>query len=266
MHGGRPLADGEGQRNAYFVGPDLGPDGYFHMIWVWRETPSAATNRDLTYARSRDLETWETSAGQAISLPMRWQTGDVVDATAPGGGLLNGQMRLGFDSRQRPMITYLKYDQAGQTQIFLARPRARGGWQSYQITQWTGSRLELDRQGSLSNNIGVSEAPRIGGDGSILVRASREGQTYEWRVDPNSHRVLAEERLNPLPPEIQAERERRDMPMFIMRPRGTASGPMAGVDWYATWHATGSNQDVARDEIPAPSTLRLHPIRRASGN
>ena len=32
----KPLADGERKRNAYFDGPILGPDGYFHLAWVWR--------------------------------------------------------------------------------------------------------------------------------------------------------------------------------------------------------------------------------------
>ena len=52
---GTPLTDGQGQRNAYPVGPVLGPDGFCHLVWVWRDTPDAATNHDLSYARSRDL-------------------------------------------------------------------------------------------------------------------------------------------------------------------------------------------------------------------
>ena len=31
-----PLTDGGGQMNAYFTGPVRGPDGYFHLAWVWR--------------------------------------------------------------------------------------------------------------------------------------------------------------------------------------------------------------------------------------
>ena len=55
---GTPLTDGQGQRNAYPLGPVLGPDGFYHLVWVWRDTPDAATNHDLSYARSRDLVTW----------------------------------------------------------------------------------------------------------------------------------------------------------------------------------------------------------------
>ncbi len=41
-------------------GPVRGPDGLFHVVWVWRDTPDRATNHHLSYARSRDLQRWET--------------------------------------------------------------------------------------------------------------------------------------------------------------------------------------------------------------
>ena len=63
-----PLVDGEGRGNAYFVGPTQGPDGVFHLTWVWRDTPEAATNHDLSDARSRDLVHWEKSNGAPLKL------------------------------------------------------------------------------------------------------------------------------------------------------------------------------------------------------
>ena len=49
------LTDDEGLRNAYFDGPHEGPDGGFHLAWVWRESPDAATNHALSDARSSNL-------------------------------------------------------------------------------------------------------------------------------------------------------------------------------------------------------------------
>ena len=51
-----PLLDGQGLMNAYIVGPVRGPDGWFHICWVWRDTPDCSTNHDLSHARSRDME------------------------------------------------------------------------------------------------------------------------------------------------------------------------------------------------------------------
>lgn len=55
-----PLLDGEGKCSAYSTGPRKGPDGLFHMLWMWRDTPNTGSNHTLTYARSRDLAHWET--------------------------------------------------------------------------------------------------------------------------------------------------------------------------------------------------------------
>src|SRR5262249_26296289 len=38
-----PLIDGQGLRSAYPVGPILGPDGWYHLVWTWRDTPDAST-------------------------------------------------------------------------------------------------------------------------------------------------------------------------------------------------------------------------------
>ena len=66
----QPLTDGQGHANAYFRGPTRGPDGYFHLVWVWRNTPACETNHDLCYARSKDLRHWETSGGKPLPLPI----------------------------------------------------------------------------------------------------------------------------------------------------------------------------------------------------
>ncbi len=262
MHGGGPLVDGEGQRNGYFQGPEQGPSGYYYLTWVWRETPSANTNHDLSFARSKDLEHWETSDGKPLSLPMTLSTSEIIEPVPVGGGILNGQHRLGFDAAKLPMISYYKYDAKGDTQIYLLRKTTKG-WKSSQVSSWKGSRLELDRQGSLANGIGVQSAPHVTADGTIRVRAIREGVTTEWRIDAKSNKVLGEITIaDTVPAAITAEQSKRDMPFHIARPSGKAIGPMAEYDWYLTWHALPPNQDIARQDIPAPSTLRLIPVSK----
>ena len=58
-----PILDGMDAMNAYARKPELGPDGFFHMVWMWRDTPDCATNHDISYARSRDLVHWEAGDG-----------------------------------------------------------------------------------------------------------------------------------------------------------------------------------------------------------
>jgi hypothetical protein len=48
------LISGKGKRNAYQRGPTLGPDGWYHLLWMWRETHHVETCNHLSYARSKD--------------------------------------------------------------------------------------------------------------------------------------------------------------------------------------------------------------------
>src|SRR5262249_53223687 len=116
-----PLIDGQGIYSAYPVGPILGPDGYYHLVWVWRDTPDAATNHDLSYIRSRDLVSWQTAGGTALALPIRFGTGPVVDPVPAMGGMINNNTKIGFDAQMRPIVAYHKYDAAGNTQLYDAR-------------------------------------------------------------------------------------------------------------------------------------------------
>ncbi|MDX9975182.1 MAG: BNR repeat-containing protein, partial [FCB group bacterium] len=65
-----PLTSGEGKCNAYSFGPVRGPDGFYHLCWVWRDTPDCATNHDVCYARSKDMRHWESAAGKPLPLPI----------------------------------------------------------------------------------------------------------------------------------------------------------------------------------------------------
>ena len=101
--------------------PDPGPDGWYHIVWVWRDTPDAATNHDISYAKSRDLVSWQRADGQAVTLPITLARGDVVDPVPAGGGMINNNTKIGFDSQNRVIVAYHKYDAAGNTQLYNAR-------------------------------------------------------------------------------------------------------------------------------------------------
>ncbi|MHC4740429.1 MAG: BNR repeat-containing protein, partial [Planctomycetota bacterium] len=131
-----PLTDGKGLMNAYIVGPVRGGDGWFHICWVWRDTPNCYTNHDLSYARSKDMVNWETAAGKAVELPMTVDTeGLIVDPVPVKGGMINGNTRIGFDSKGRVVISYHKFDEAGKTQVYNARFE-EGRWMVRQASDW----------------------------------------------------------------------------------------------------------------------------------
>ncbi|MBS1825366.1 MAG: BNR repeat-containing protein [Acidobacteria bacterium] len=245
----QPLTDGEGKSNAYFADPVLGPDGYFHLVWVWRNTPDCSTNHDLTYARSKDMAHWETSAGKPLALPIRVSSAEIVDAVPVQGGMINGNTRIGFDAKKRPVITYHKFDGKGRTQIYNARLEG-GAWKIYQSSDWD-YRWEFSGGGTIHFEIRVG-AVRVE-KGALLLEYSHDKYgSGVWRLDettlrPMETRTAAEE----FPPEW-LKPGRDGMQVRVQRGKGDGR-------YVLRWETLGPNRDRPRaGDVPAPTMLRLY--------
>lgn len=248
---GTPILDGEGRRNAYALRPLLGPDGRFHLVWMWRETPDCATNHTLSYARSRDLVHWEDSKGRTIVLPITAAKGDIIDHAKPGGGLINMTFNLGFDANKNPVVTYHRYDAHGHSQIFAARPKPGGGWDTHPITDWK-FRWAFSGGGSI--------APEV------LVGAAKPGARGTLAVDVSSHAsgdrriALDAKTLEPiglatapegvLPEELSVAPEGMEV--------NTATAHDGGKRYVLRWETLPRHRDLPRAHAPAPSELRLY--------
>lgn len=247
-----PLVDGEGQRNAYFVGPRVGPDGFFHLAWVWRETPDAETNHDLSYARSRDLVRWEKSDGSALKLPITLKSSEIVDPVPVEAGMINNNTVVGFDTRGRAMITYHKFDARGFTQIYVAR-RDSGKWTLRQISDWKEFRWDFRGRGSLHSRLFVSGVEPEGRK-HLRVRVERDGKPIDLIIDARTLERVAEKSAITL-----TERVR---PLVVV-PRGMQLNVIedAGGSGYAlAWATRPPQRDLASEDIPEPTTLHL--VRR----
>ena len=162
-----PLTDGEGLRNAYFIDAVKGPDGNYHIVWVWRETSMAETNHDLFYARTPDFKNWYAADGTRMTLPMKLSDKRLlVDPIPQNGGCLNGGQQIGFDAEGNPVIVYFKFDGNGYSQIYGARYR-NGAWKVSRLTNSTW-RWTIQGGGSLTKRISLG-APVLEPDGSITV-------------------------------------------------------------------------------------------------
>lgn len=244
-----PLTDGEGKSNAYFAGPVMGPDGYFHLVWVWRNTPDCATNHDLSYARSRDLINWQTSAGKPLQLPIRLANAEIVDPVPIHGGMINGNTKIGFDSRKRPIITYHKFDQNGRTQIYNARLEG-GAWKIYRATDWD-YRWEFSGGGSIHFEIRPG-AVRLQNKALLLDYAHDRYGSGTWRLDEATLRPLE---TMPLARRWPVEWEKPGSPDMEVR---LLPGKGAG-EFVLRWETLGPNRDRPRTgKLPAPSMLRLY--------
>jgi len=253
-----PLLDGQGERSAYGTGPQPGPDGLYHMLWMWRDTPDAMTNHTLSYARSPDLINWETSGGLPVPRPITIGTGEVVDAAQPGEGLINMTFALGWDAKHRPVAIYHRYDATGQSQIYAARADGTGHWHMRQISDWT-FRWEFPGGGSQVKQVSVSSpAPTSQGD-LIVGYSTHQLGSGRWRLEAETFEVVehmpAKKNKNPVP----ARNPRGTHPGLEMR---SISSTYEGRRWELRWETLGINRDLEQAEAPPPAELRLYELPR----
>ncbi|MCU0788566.1 MAG: BNR repeat-containing protein [Verrucomicrobia bacterium] len=258
----KPLLDGEGRCNAYPLGPILGPDGWFHLVWVWRDTPDCATNHHLSHARSKDLVHWESVFGQAIELSITPDKRSLwVDPIPSGGGIINGCQKLFFDASNRPIITYHKSDQNGNMQIYAARPEGTE-WTRHVLTDWQQP-IEFSGTGSMGFiGIWISGLSRIG-PGLLTM-------TYRHRVYGSGRLVIDEDTLRPTTKQIEVTQEypeeldriRSDFEgMEIRRAMDVGGAGDDTVRYILQWETLGANHDRPRmPPLPEPSTLRLYKL------
>jgi hypothetical protein len=253
----QPLTDGRGERNAYLTGPHRGPDGWYHLGWVWRETPDCATNHDPSYARSRDLLDWENAAGEPLALPITLDSaGTVIDPVPTGGGIINGGLRIGFDSHKSVVVSYHKHDEDGHTQAFAARFRD-GRWMSRRVSDWR-HRWDFGGPGSLPNweiSLGAVEPH---GDGRLALPFSH--QRYgRGRI------VLDEKTLEPVetlprpslvPPALT--KPVSDFPgIQVNWCPDTGESPDDSARYVLRWESLGVNRDRAKQSIPEAGEMLL---------
>lgn len=247
----RPLFDGLGRASAYLSGPLPGPDGAFHLVWVWRDTPSGATNHDISYARSLDLARWRTAAGETLELPLTPEdTAAIVDPVPAGGGLAGIAFHVGFDGLGRPVVNYVKYDPAGASQVHNARWEG-DGWRVYRTSDWSW-RWELDVTGSLEHLI-ASDAVRLDAAGRLRqrFRHHRSG-AGDWVLDAATLRPV--ETLPP--PRVLAELRKPESPIPGMDVRGPVWDRRG--EYLLRWETLPHNRDRRRaGPPPPPSMLRV---------
>jgi hypothetical protein len=259
-----PLFDGQGKMNAYPHGPVLGQDGYYHLCWVWRDTPACETCHDISYIRSRDMVRWENAAGLPLTLPIRLGADVVVDPVPAKGGLINPCQAIGFDTRGRAVVSYTKYDPAGRSQLMNARWEG-GAWRVAQASEWT-TRWEFSGGGSINGEIGVGP---VEAEGGALVQSYSHAQEGggRWRLD--------EATLKPSGTAAPGRRwpkevGRKEHPLAEMRVRSAsdlAADPATGVScdgfiYRAQWESLPANRDRPQPGgVPPPSTLRVLKMR-----
>ena len=254
----KPMFDGLGLSNAYFLGPQKGPDGWFHVAWVWRDTPDCATNHDLSYMRSKDLIHWENSRGEALTLPVTEKTGEIVAPLKNGEGLLNPLVRIGFDADKRVVLTYTRYDENKNNQIMHARLED-GAWKYYQTTDWTHSWV-FSGGGCIPTELSFSEIKCE--RGKIYQFWNRKYEkSGEFELDSQTLKPIGPgPKRSPLPPEC-LKRENLQENQSCKRASITDQSNPNRM-YLFVWETLPVNRDRPHPVEPVPSQLRMFVLER----
>ena len=250
------MTSGEGERNAYLVGPVKGPDNRFHICWVWRLHPGCESNHNLCYAVSDDLRHWYSGAGTPLRLPITFSDADtIVDPVPMNGGMVNGNTQVGFDSQKRPVVSYHKFDADGNTQIFNARLE-EGHWVIYQTSTWA-YRWEFRGGGTIPFEVGLSGVSPHGEGGLRQEYRHKKYGSGTWLLNEKDFHIVKE--LEPAP-ETAADRTQIESAFPGMAARSAAdngNSGEAGVRYCLRWETLSQNRDKPREQIPPPSMLRV---------
>jgi hypothetical protein len=214
---------------------------------VWRESHVAASNLDLSYARSRVLAHWLKSDGTPLALPITLASAEIVDPVPAGAGMINNNTVPGFDPAGAPVIAFHKFDAAGNTQVYVARHEA-GGWKIARASDWKGFRWDFGGGGSLAFRLSVGAPVALGRD-RIRVPVVRDGKAIDLLLDA---RTLA--RIGETEGRTPAQR----LGGAIAVPEGMQLNTVEGPRGYAlVWPTRPPNRDLPGTDIPAPTMLML---------
>lgn len=148
-------------------------NGVLHFLWMWRWTPQVETCHNLCYAKTTDMKHWTNAAGEAVTMPFKPDDAQVaVDPVPSKGGLHNSRFRLILTQENEPIIAYVKYDEVGNTQLYLAK-FVDDVWLIKQISDWD-FRWEFIEGGAFMTQGAVFSFAGISEDGLLAIDWSTE--------------------------------------------------------------------------------------------
>jgi hypothetical protein len=259
-----PLLDGTGRSmNAYPADIRRGPDGFFHLVWMWRQTPDCRSNLHLSYARSRDLKHWETAAGESISVPITPDNLDVVvDPTPANSGLINVGFGVGFDLSNRAVIQYHNYDKDRNSQIYLARWEDVA-WAIHQVSRWD-YRWNFEGGGSIPVELAAGPVQTLPGGRLVQSWSHVKYGSGTWLLDPATLQAIDTIRLPPRYPADLTRPKTKYPGIGVRWVSDLADMPVRSCRYVLRWESLGSNRDKPQSgPIPEPTMLTLYGLIEA---
>ena len=255
-----PLTDGQGLMNAYQTQPTILKDGWYHMYWVWRDTPDCSTNHDLSYMKSPDLVNWYNAFGRQVSLPATLdQKSMIVDPIPPKGGIINLAAKMVLDGNDNPVFAYHKYDSIGNLQFYTAQISA-DRWLYQQITSWD-YRWEFSGNGSINSEVRIK---------SFNERNDGNYEVDYWHIKYGNGTILLNDKFEAIGKVLKPEPFGADLeiegtfPGLLVQTRGDlGDSGEENIRYMLKWETINRNRDKPRPKPwPEPSNLYLYKLSK----
>ena len=248
------LVRGTGQTpwptNAYWNHPAFDARGNLVLTWVWRvHQPREGQrnfwyNHDIGYARSPDGETWHTSLGLPMNLPMTPVNAETVWPTSPGCNLMN-QCSSATDSLGRLHVVFYAGDTPDAPPQYQHLWQGGDGWRCASITE-RDAYFDLQGKGALKLPMSRPEV--------VIDAADRVYVIY--RGDLTGDRLVAQ-RLDPpdyAPPGetfVLWDAPLADAEPVLDRTRWARDGVLSLLVQYAEKRRTGDQEPLPTELAPA---------------
>ena len=254
-----PLTDGQGLMNAYQTQPTIRKDGWYHVYWVWRDTPDCSTNHDLSYMKSPDLKNWYNAFGEPFDLPATIDKKLViVDPIPAKGGIINLAAKLVLDDNNDPVFAYHKYDTVGNLQFYTAQIQ-NNKWQYKQVTNWD-YRWEFSGNGSINSEVRIKSFNQ------------RDDGNYEidyWHIKYGNGTILLNDNFESIGKVLKPEPFGADLeiegnfPGLKVRTEGDlGKAKENNMRYVLKWETINRNRDKPREKPwPEPSQLYLYKLK-----
>ena len=255
-----PLTDGRGLMNAYQSQPTLMNDDWYHVYWVWRDTPDCSTNHDLSYMKSPDLKNWFNAFGEPVTLPATLDNKSlIVDPIPVGGGIINLAARLVLDENNNPVFVYHKFDPEGNTQLYIARLNGQE-WSYKPVTEWD-YRWFFSGNGSINSEI-LLNGFRQRDDGNYEV-------DY-WHIKYGFGTILLNDSFDSIGKVLKPEpfgetmKPEGEFPCLQVRTSGDiGDSGEKNIRYLLKWETLNRNRDRPRPEPwPESSQLYLYKLKK----
>ncbi len=257
-----PLTDGQGLMNAYQTQPIVMADGWYHVYWVWRDTPDCSTNHDLSYMKSPDLKNWYNAFDEPLELPATLDnTSVIVDPIPVKGGIINLAAKLCLDEKNKPIFAYHKYDAEGNLQFYTASLKGKK-WESKQITDWD-YRWEFSGNGSINSEVVIKD---------FIKRDDGYYELSYWHIKYGNGTILLNKKLKnvgevlkPKPFHATLNIEGK-FPGLLIQTRGDlGDSGEKGVRYLLKWETINRNRDRPREKPwPDASQLYLYKLKKSN--